>query len=56
MQDQEQASIQQTHACSDSRIEITNQAHSTHFSMSRKPENSDWLQKFRIQRIIETSG
>ena len=44
MQDWEQASIQQTHTCSDSWSDISNQVYSTTCSMSKQQENSDWEQ------------
>ena len=56
MQDQEQASMQRTHACYDSQSEITNQAHSTTYSMYRQPEDSDWVWNFRSRRLIENIG
>ena len=56
MQDREQASIHKAHASSDSQSEITNQAHSTSFPMSKQPENADFLRQFRSQRLIETIG
>ena len=50
IQDQEQASIHQTHAYYDSLIDITNQEHSTPCTMSSQLEDTNWVHQFRSRR------